>query len=186
MSEGRLERLDEEPGTGAELRARRLTMLIEVHYTPLFIKIPPIKLIGQIVNSGSLSYVWVDGLDRNDPILIPALNAPGPRHLGTLDSYVRANEASVHEIVDCAMSRDLNLSSLLVVRAVEAMRLDMAGPDRAIDAALGWSRMLLEFDEMERQAFNDAFNDAFNEAAEEAQLEEQADELKQSWSTTHG
>lgn len=142
------------------LRASKQTLLIEIHYTPMFLNLAPIQLIGQIVNSGSLSYIWIDGLDRNDPILVPVTNAPGPRHLGTLDAYYRTNEEAFHEIVGSALSRDLILSSLLIVRSVEAMKIDHSGPDRAIDTALTWSRMLLELDEMERHAFNQAFAEA--------------------------
>lgn len=130
------------------------TLLVEFQYRPLFIKDLPIRVIGQVVNSGDLPYVWVDGLDRKDPILVPLTHVYGSRTFTSVQAYFRANSTELQEVVGCASSRDLRLSSLLVVRSVEAMKSDQTGPDRALDAALAWSRVLLELDEMERQAFS--------------------------------
>jgi hypothetical protein len=133
------------------------TQLVEFVYPSLFMDVPPVKVIGQVVGTKGAIYVWVDGLDAEDPILVRLVDAPALRHLGTLAAYVRANESAFAEAAESASTRGIEVTPLLIVRAVEAAKADKQGLAVALDVTLRWARMLLELDEIERQAFERAF-----------------------------
>lgn len=98
------------------------------------------------------TYAWLDGLDVNDPVLIPLANAtqtssatssPLPRQM-TLSSYAADHPDAFDRVARFALARELNCSPLLLVRAAEVLRIDAQAGNaaEAFEVAIAWSRLL--------------------------------------------
>lgn len=148
------------------------TRLVEVSYRPLVLDVAPLRVIAQTtVSAGSggaaeSTFVWVDGMDEYDPILLPLSDMSEARDLGTVAAYFDAHSAQVAEVLEATVASGrggeggVGMSCSLVVRAVEAMKADGCTATQAVEITARWANLLLELDQMERIAFNEAFGDA--------------------------
>lgn len=122
--------------------------LISGDYTPSLMDAPPVRLLSQVVLvSGFWEHAWVDGLDMQQPSLVPLEYLVDVREEGTLAEYVLANTDLVRQILRVSPP---DASPTLLVRACEILRVEGGSPDSAYGAAVTWCRALLDMDEMDR------------------------------------
>ncbi len=149
----------------ATLRARNdlqtMQLIPNIHlvkgvYAPFGTDLPPVEVVCQVVPLNGAAYVWLDGVDHNDPVLLPAQVLDGTRRLGTLRDYL---EDLRHEqlgegfdsLLDLAMEQQV--SATVLVRACEIMHEEGSDPSQAITTARQWGIMLCELDQAHRAEF---------------------------------
>lgn len=124
--------------------------LISGDYTPSLISSPPVRLLSQVVLvSGFWKHAWVDGLDAQQPSLVPIEYLTNVQDEGTLAEYVLSNADLVRQILQVSPP---DMSPTLLVRSCEILRVEGGSPKSAVDAAVTWCRVLLDMDEMDRMA----------------------------------
>jgi hypothetical protein len=146
-----------QPGLAPGEAFRRPFMLAQTCYTPTLPgqpeEVQPLLVLGQVINVEGGVYLWADGLDMFDPVLIPIgpCDDGATRYIDTVSNYFEVHQRLVLQVLDVATREDLDLSPMLVARAVEIMRDNLEeSPEHALDVALTWSQVILDLDRMGR------------------------------------
>lgn len=125
-------------------------------YKPSGAELPVVEVFSQTIVLNGVAYVWIDGLDANAPILLPAQSLHEFRRRGTFQEYLEderhlALEEGFDRLMElCAVRPE---SATIVVRACEIMHLEGASADQAIVTAHQWGILLSQIDAAERAAF---------------------------------
>lgn len=122
---------------------------LQVVYTPLAHSAHPIVVEAQVVPLGGDDFLWIDGVDFADPILVPVDSFPAAVLIGTLDDLM---ESFADEIGLLAMSEDLTeVSPTLLMRAARYLREEQCSPGDALQWAYTFGQLLVELDELDRR-----------------------------------
>ena len=115
MSESVLKRvLGEDPGQVPGV------FLFELDYTPFSDGFKPFRIEAQAVLVGGEEFIWCDGLDFSDPVLLPIESACGLRYLGELNALA---DQYAEQIGQLAMTEDLSKASpTVLLRAAQIGR----------------------------------------------------------------
>lgn len=112
-----------------------------------------VDLFCQYVVLEGCSYAWIDGVNFDNPVLVPIEDLIDFRREGTLGKYLRDDR---HLVLGGAFNvfLDMCLRSLVtpttMVRACEFMHFDCMTPDDAIRAAIEWGELLEQLDTVDR------------------------------------
>lgn len=136
---------------------RRPYMLAQTLYETNFAEDPEKNLsliiIAQVVRINDAVFVWADGLDMQDPVLLPISSTDDAttRYIDTVSNYFVTHQLLVLEVLECANQEGMDLSPTLVARAVEAMRDDQnKSASNALAVAMQWSQIILDLDRLHR------------------------------------
>lgn len=126
-------------------------------YKPTCTDLPPVEVLCQTVVIDGASYVWIDGVDVTNPVLLPVQSLNDFRRLGTQSQYFADEKhAELGDDFDrlielCVAQR---ASATLMVRACEIMHAEGLPADEALVTAHQWGLLLCELDQAERAAYS--------------------------------
>lgn len=125
-------------------------------YKPTCTELPAVEVFCQAVVLNGAAYVWIDGINHENPLLIPVQSLSKFRRVGTLRSYLEderhlALEAGFDQLLDICKSREV--SATVLIRACEIMHEEGLPADQAIVTAHQWGELLNELDQAERAAY---------------------------------
>ena len=128
--------------------------LFEFDYTPFSEGFNPFRIEAQAVIVEGEEFLWCDGVDFDDPVLLPMRSARGLRFLGEMNTLA---DCYAEQIGQLAMTEDLSLASpTLLLRAARCMAEDGLGSADAFSSAATLSQMILELDELDRRYLDGA------------------------------
>jgi hypothetical protein len=125
-------------------------------YQPTAAGLPAVEVICQAVVLNAVAYVWIDGVDAQNPLLLPVQVLHGFRSRGTLREYLEDEKhiglgEQFDMLMDLCMER--RESATVLVRACEIMHAEGLPADHAIATAHQWGLVLTELDLAERAAY---------------------------------
>jgi hypothetical protein len=125
-------------------------------YKPTCDDLPPVEVICQAVVLNSVAYIWIDGVDAENPLLLPAQHLHNFRSLGTLREYLSNErhmdlEEGFDDLMDICMAQ--KESATTMVRALEIMHTEGLPADQAVTTARQWGILLNELDQAERASY---------------------------------
>lgn len=136
-------------------------LALEVHlcsgvYKSTCAELPAVEVFCQVVVLNSVAYVWLDGVDHHNPLLLPVQSLHDFRRMGTLRQYLELDKHlelgdRFDSLVDLCMSR--MVSATVLIRACEIMHTEGASSDQALVTAQQWGILLNELDQAERAAY---------------------------------
>lgn len=108
-------------------------------------ELPALDVIGQVAEGEEDAWLWVDGLNIDDPVLL-ALPSDWRSLPGVVDagSILREHATELAALLEQAASASVELSPTLMVRAVMAMRDEELEAGQALDLVLAWSGRILQ------------------------------------------
>lgn len=112
-----------------------------------------IELICQTVVLEDCAYAWVDGVDMQNPILVPVDELQSYRRIGTFGSYLRdERHQDLGEMFDALLTDCVSeaLNPTLIVRACESMHSDGFRPHEAIAVAREWGETIHQINGLNR------------------------------------
>lgn len=116
-----------------------------------------VDCIFAIMSDDDVDYAWIDGIDEQDPVLIPVRSLEGFQDLGDLEEYLceefhgELGEA-LQDLLTLAAAEEL--SSTTLVRALAIMHRDQASTAaEAIQLSFQWGFALLQAASLERYSF---------------------------------
>lgn len=118
--------------------------------------IAPVEVFCQTFVLDDVAYVWLDGVDDQNPLLLPVQALTDFRRRGTFREYLEMQKhAELGEAFDDLMSLCMQRksSATLLVRACEILHAENVSADQALDTAQQWGMLLNELDQAERAAF---------------------------------
>lgn len=124
-------------------------------YKPSCDDLPAVQVVCQVTVLNGCAYVWIDGVNPDDPILLSAQSLHNFRSLGTFKDYL---ENERHDALgdDFGVLLDLTFytrdSATTTARALEIMHEEHLPPDQALVTARQWGIMLCELNTAERTA----------------------------------
>lgn len=128
-------------------------MLAQTSYAPLA-GVPALLVTGQVVRVGADSFLWADGIDMQDPVLlpIPPSDTNTTIFLDTISHYFEVNQQWILPILEAANDIEMVLSPTMVARAVEILKEDgtLDAAD-ALNVALEWSEVLIDLARMSNE-----------------------------------
>ncbi len=128
--------------------------LFELDFTPFSDGFDPFRIEAQAVIVEGEEFLWCDGIDFDDPVLLPLRSARGLRFLGEMSTLA---DRYAEQICQLAMTEDLSLASpTLLLRAARCMSEDGLGSAEAFSSATTLSQMILELDELDRRYLDGA------------------------------
>ena len=145
------------PGMQQAARPARDILLCSGIYMPTCaVDIPPVRVFCEAVVLNSVAYVWIDGVDNEKPLLLPAQSLQEFRSCGTLRAYLEdekhlALEEQFDEILDLCLKR--KESATTMIRAIEIMHDEGLPPDQALVTAHQWGVLINELDQAERASY---------------------------------
>lgn len=118
--------------------------------------IPAVEVFCQAVVLNGAAYVWIDGVDAANPLLLPVQTLSKFRRMGTLRAYLEDErhlelEAEFDRLLSICMER--KDSATILVRACEIMHVEGLPADQAVVTAHQWGVLLNELDQAERAAY---------------------------------
>jgi len=139
----------------------------EFEYTAFSTGFKPFRIEAQAVLVDGEEYLWVDGIDFDDPVLLPIRSARGLRYLGELGELA---DQHANQIGELSITEDLSaVSPTVLLRAARCMVEEGLPSSEALSSAATLSQMLLELDELDRRYMDSAIQltmDAVNMYAE--------------------
>lgn len=125
-------------------------------YKPTCDDLPPVQVFCQAVVLNSVAYIWIDGVDAEKPLLLPAQHLHNFRNLGTLREYLADERHTVLEeafddLMDICLER--KESATTMIRALEIMHDEGLPADQAVTTARQWGMLLNEMDQAERASY---------------------------------
>lgn len=125
----------------------------EAAFNPISTNFSAFHIEAQVVLLDGEEFLWLDGLDFDDPVLMPLDCLQDVRFLGSLDNLL---ERYAPQIQALAYTEDLtSVSPTVLLRAARCMAEEGVSSSEAMSSALSISQMLLELDELDRR-FMDA------------------------------
>lgn len=125
-------------------------------YKPTCDELPAVQVFCQAVVLNAVAYVWVDGVDAERPLLLPAQALHDFRNMGTLREYlVEERHMELGEDFDNMMDLCLERgeSATTMIRAIEIMHEEGLPAEQALVTAHQWGVLLNELDQAERAAY---------------------------------
>lgn len=125
-------------------------------YKPTCTDLAAVEVFCQVVVLNAVAYIWIDGIDAEKPLLLPAQQLHNFRSLGTLREYLenerhRELEDDFDELMDICIAR--KESATTMVRALEIMHIEGLPADQAVTTARQWGMLLNELDHAERASY---------------------------------
>ncbi len=121
----------------------------EAAFNPISTNCSAIRFESQVVIADGQEFLWLDGIDFEDPVLLPLNSFSEVKFLGCMtdlmDQYAR-------QIEELAVSEDLSeVSPTVLLRAARSMAEEGWSSSEALDCAQSLSQLLLELDELDRR-----------------------------------
>lgn len=125
-------------------------------YKPTCAELPAVNVFCQAVVLNSVAYVWIDGIDHHNPLLLPVQSLHGFRRRGTLREYLEMEKhvelgEAFDNLMDLCMAQ--KSSATVLIRACEIMHDERVSADQALITAQQWGMLLNELDQAERAAY---------------------------------
>lgn len=126
-------------------------------YKPTCADLPAVEVFCQAVVLNSAAYVWIDGVNAENPLLLPVQALHQFRRMGTLRQYLEDERhielgEEFDRLIDLCMER--KESATVLIRACEIMHTEKLPADQAIVTAHQWGTLLNELDQAERAAYH--------------------------------
>lgn len=125
-------------------------------YKPTCTDLPSVEVFCQAVVINNAAYVWIDGIDGTNPLLLPVQALKEFRKMGTLREYLEEEKHTelgedFDRLIDLCMER--KDSATVLIRACEIMHAEGLPADQAVVTAHQWGTLLNELDQAERVAY---------------------------------
>lgn len=125
-------------------------------YKPTCDELPAVEVFCQAVVLNGAAYVWIDGVDTDNPLLLPVQTLLSFRSLGTLREYLEDDRHlalgdEFDRLLDISMEQQV--SATVLIRACEIMHTESLPADQAVITARQWGVLLNELDQAERAAY---------------------------------
>ena len=125
-------------------------------FQPSCLDAEPVQVFCQAVVVDGDAYAWVDGVNEQDPLLIPVKHLVAYSYAGTLRQYLAdprhaALGDAFDEFLDLVIAK--RASATLIVRACEIMHEEHVLPQVALATSEEWGHLLGELDHTERAAY---------------------------------
>lgn len=116
----------------------------------------PVEVFCQTFVLNAVAYVWLDGVDDQNPLLLPVQALTDFRRRGTLREYLEMPKhtelgEAFDDLMDLCMQR--KSSATLLVRACEILHAENVSADQALETAQQWGMLFNELDQAERTAY---------------------------------
>jgi hypothetical protein len=116
-----------------------------------------VDCIFSVINVDGVDLGWIDGIDQDDPILVPVRSMEGHRDLGTVEDYLSEeyHTAIGPELQSLfALAREEELTATVLVRALAIMHNDgtISAAD-AVQQSFEWGFTLLRAGVLDRHTF---------------------------------
>lgn len=149
-------------------------LVSEIHlcsgiYQPTCAELPAVEVFCQTIVLNGVAYVWIDGINQNNPLLLPVQALYGFRRMGSLRQYLE-NERHLDlgedfdALIDLCTQR--KVSATVLIRACEIMHAEESSADQALETALHWGMLLNEMDQAERAAYQMVTTDKSSQPSE--------------------
>jgi hypothetical protein len=131
-------------------------------FKPSGADIPVVEVFSQTIVLNGVAYVWIDGLNVDAPILLPAQSLHEFRRRGTFQQYLEdERHLTLEEEFDrlmelCAVRPE---SATIVIRACEIMHAEGLPADEAIVTAHQWGILLSQIDVADRASYQVLYNE---------------------------
>lgn len=127
-----------------------MNQLISVTYRPGPAH-PPVQLICQTYQVGEEVMLWVDGINLEDPLLVPLSSVRGHKLLGTFREFAGERLEVARDVLHESQGEH---SPAILARAMQAMQLDSSLSAReALDEMENQALDLIDADTISAQAF---------------------------------
>lgn len=121
----------------------------EAAFNPISTNFSAFRIEAQVVLLDGEEFLWLDGLDFDDPVLMPAECLQDVRFMGSLDTLLVQYAPQIQML---AVTEDLtSVSPTVLLRAARCMVEDGLSSSEAMLSAMSLSQMLLELDELDRR-----------------------------------
>lgn len=126
-------------------------------YKPTCADLSVVEVYCQTLILGSIAYAWIDGVNLDNPLLLPVQTLHNYKSLGTLHQYLQDERHSALvqeefvELLDLGMRQQE--SATVLVRACEVMHAEGFGAAQALAVSREWGQLLNELDQAERAAY---------------------------------
>lgn len=126
----------------------------EAAFTPISTSFSAFLVEAQVVVCDGQEFLWLDGIDFEDPVLMPVSCLSGVRFLGSLDDLMVRYALQIQAL---AITEDLTMvSPTVLLRAARSMDEEGLSSSEAMASAVALSQMLLELDELDRRFMDSA------------------------------
>lgn len=128
-------------------------------YQPAGASIPPVVVICQLMQLNGTNYVWIDGVSKTEPLLLPSHLLVDHKRLGTLRDYLldERHFALGEQFVNILeLNTEQDATPTVLVRAIEMMHSDGISAAAALEAATAWGWALHALDQADRIAYQAA------------------------------
>lgn len=125
-------------------------------YKPTCDDLPSVEVLCQSLILNSVAYIWIDGVDAKEPLLLQAQHLQNFRNLGTLREYLSnerhmALEEGFDDLMEICMTQKESATTL--IRALEIMHTEGLPAEQAVTTARQWGILLNELDRAERASY---------------------------------
>lgn len=125
-------------------------------YKPTCTELDPVHVVCQKVVINSTAYAWIDGVDVENPLLLPIECLHDFQNMGSLRQYLQDDrhielDAEFDNLLDICMRK--KNSATVLVRACEIMHTEAIPADEAVSIAYQWGDLLNTLDRAERVAY---------------------------------
>lgn len=116
-----------------------------------------VDCIFSVMNIDGVDLGWVDGIDQDDPILVPVRSMEGHRDLGTVEEYLSEEfHASIGAELQALLriAREEELTPTVLVRALAIMHNDgTIDAAHAVKQSFEWGFTMLRAGVLDRHTF---------------------------------
>jgi hypothetical protein len=129
------------------------TELFNVQYRPGLHQ-PPVMLLCQAVDLDGEKFLWVDGINFDDPVMVPIASVRHAEWMGSFAEFMKANIDSAGKVIEQCQG---NYSPTIMARATLYMSKDRRmSAVQAIELADRQAYDLLDEDMLSMRYFSDA------------------------------
>lgn len=125
-------------------------------YKPTCDDLPAVEVFCQAIVLNGAAYVWIDGVNPDNPVLLPVQTLSGFRSMGTLREYLEDDKhLALGEEFDLCLDICMaqQESATVLIRACEIMHAESLPADQAVVTARQWGMLLNDLDQAERAAY---------------------------------
>lgn len=109
----------------------------------------PLEVICEVLKVQGYSFVWIDGVDRESPVLLPLEFFQAYRKLGTLQEVLAQLDASAAEAL---IEQGAEQSATVLARAASIMQREGLDARQALLTSIQWGITLKEIDGADQAA----------------------------------